>query len=481
MPTISKAESFDVNDTITQYKIAFENKDETEITLVGISAAVDTRHNINNSIFVSGACDYFWWTEDLDFLKKNIYRMRKAISYAIDEFQILSNKCVFTPWIGHDGRSGLVLENGKKIIRCGVGIGNNYWDLMPFGGYDALATIYFYDAALNMAKLEKAISKNPDWKIQNKEIKINYKNLLQLAKEIKKEAGQKFWNEKTGRFAAAIDVDGVMHDYGYTFLNCEAIYYGFANNEQTKSIMDWVSGKRIVSGDTSQTNDIYHWRMAPRATTKRNIDYYTYAWSAPETIPFGGQIQDGGAVLGFSFHDLMSRLKIYGADDAWHRLQEILKWDDEVQKEGGYRKYYGKNINRGSLQGGGTAGGLGMDCEFFESVLLPQVMIYGFMGFNALSDGFEIYPNLPTDWELVTISNIRFHNQVLDITANSKKINIKTKGAETDDIVFLPLGKWNATYFDDEGKKIGTKSVNVTKKYQGFPLKIDKSANVSFQ
>ncbi len=475
---ISKAKGYDVNDTITQYKISFENKNKTEIIVVGISAAVDTRHNINNSVFASATCDYFWWTDDLDFLEKNINRMRKAMRYAIDEFQIMSNKCVFTPWIGHDGRSGLVLENGKKTIRHGVGIGNNYWDLMPFGGYDALATIYFYDAAINMAKLEKEIAKNPDWKIQDNEDKINYKKLFCLAKEIKKEAGKKFWNEKTGRFVAAIDVDGVMHDYGYTFLNCEAIYYGFANKEQTKSIMDWVSGERIVSNDTSKGKDIYHWRMAPRATTKRNIDYYTYAWSAPEIIPFGGQIQDGGAVLGFSFHDLMSRLKIYGADNAWQRLQEILKWDEEVQSEGGYRKYYENNPKRGTLQGGGTAGGLGMDCEFFESVLLPQIMIYGFLGFSPSSDGFEILPNLPKDWQILGISNIRFHDQILDITANSKKINIQTKGPETDDFVFLASGKWKAIYFDKDGKKMGTKSVVVTKKNQGVPLRKNKSIRV---
>ena len=63
--------------------------------------------------------------------------------------------------------------------------------------------------------------------------------------------------------------------------------------------------------------------MAPRATTKRNIDWYAFAWSGPEAIPFGGQVQDGGAVLGFSFYDVMSRIKMLGPDDAWKRLMEI--------------------------------------------------------------------------------------------------------------------------------------------------------------
>ncbi len=77
------------------------------------------------------------------------------------------------------------------------------------------------------------------------------------------------------------------------------------------------------------------------------------------------------AVLGFSYHDLMARIKTKGADDAWMRLQAILNWFVEVEAEGGYRAYYEKP-GRGLLQGGGPPGGLGMDQEFLESVLVPK-------------------------------------------------------------------------------------------------------------
>ncbi len=472
---ISKNKTFDVNDTITQYKISFDNKTGDEIIIVAIASAVDTRHNINNSVFTSAACDYFWWTGDVDFLRENIQKMRKALRYAVNEFQIMSNKCVFTPWIGHDGRSGIVYRNGKKTIRHGIGIGNNYWDLMPFGGYDALATIYFYDAARNMAKLEYEISKYPEWRIPDSKEKFSYKNLERLSSAIKTSSNKRFWNEKDGRFVAAIDIENKAHDYGYTFLNCEAVYYGLAKKEQARHIMDWISGKRIVNSDTSKGEDIYHWRFAPRATTKRNVDYYTYAWSKPESIPFGGQIQDGGAVLGFSFHDLMSRLKVYGPDNAWQRLKEILNWFDEVQKEGGYRKYYEGHSERGTLQGGGTAGGLGLDHEFFESVLVPQVMIYGFLGFEPRYDGFKILPELPKDWPAMRNSNIRFHNQVLNITVKIGEITIETTGPETDEMVFLPRGKWKIYYKNEDGKNIKTKNVTVKNVGQGILFKTGKS------
>ncbi|HOA62672.1 MAG: hypothetical protein KA191_17195 [Verrucomicrobia bacterium] len=94
-----------------------------------------------------------------------------------------------------------------------------------------------------------------------------------------------------------------QHDYGWTFLNNEAVYYDFATPDQARSIRDWISGRRIVEGDTSTGPDIYRWRFGPRATTRRNIDYYFWGWSNPEDVPWGYQVQDGGSVLGFSYHD----------------------------------------------------------------------------------------------------------------------------------------------------------------------------------
>jgi hypothetical protein len=123
------------------------------------------------------------------------------------------------------------------------------------------------------------------------------------------------------------------------------------------------------------------------------VDYYFWGWSKPESIVFGGQVQDGGAVLGWSFMDLSSRLKVNGPDDAWLRLREIAHWFDEVQAGGGYREYYKKQ--GAALPGDGAAGGLGMDREFFESLLVPQIVLRGFLGFAPTADGCRIEPKLP--------------------------------------------------------------------------------------
>jgi len=89
-----------------------------------------------------------------------------------------------------------------------------------------------------------------------------------------------------------------------------------------------------------------------------------------------------------------------------------------VQAEGGYRAYYAKP-GRGSMQGGGTAGGLGLDKEFLESILVPQVMLEGFLGFEPGVDDFTVNPRLPRSWPSLTVRGIHFHDRVLDVTADA--------------------------------------------------------------
>jgi hypothetical protein len=104
-------------------------------------------------------------------------------------------------------------------------------------------------------------------------------------------------------------------------------------------------------------------------------------------------------------------------------------WFREVQGEGGYRTY-SATPGRGTLQGGGTAGGLGLDEEFLESVLVPQVMLQGFLGFRATATGYEIHPRLPRDWPELTVSGIRFHDRLLTVTAYADgRVDVVDTGA----------------------------------------------------
>src|SRR5207253_3636433 len=135
------------------------------LTLQAFFTQYDTRHNINGQNFIRGCAKYFWWTHDLNFLRSNIQRMRTALHYLMSEHQTLQRKAVYTAWVGHDGCSGLKrTAKGKEIIG-GEGIGNNYWDLLPFGGLDCYATIQYYDTLGAMAQLEQEISTHPEWQM----------------------------------------------------------------------------------------------------------------------------------------------------------------------------------------------------------------------------------------------------------------------------------------------------------------------------
>jgi hypothetical protein len=142
---------------------------------------------------------------------------------------------------------------------------------------------------------------------------------------------------------------------------------------------------------------------------------------------------------------------VLGPDNAWQRLQEILKWFDEVQAVGGYRKYYdGKR--EGTQQGGGTAGGLGLDHEFFESVLVPQVMLYGFLGFAPRAEGFKLDPRLPSDWPELSVDRVRFQNLTLRLRATRDSIEIHKDGlAAVPTQIQLPEGKWKCVWLGADG------------------------------
>lgn len=430
------------SDAISQFRIrALDAPAGDTLVLQAIFSQYDTRHSINESAYLIGCADYLAWTRDREFHASNLARMRAAVEHLIVEYQLEAEGVARNTWVGHDGRSGLSFEGGEKRIHSGVGIGSNYWDLLPFGHDDAYATNYAYAALLRMADIEDGAVDRGIGGTKGSTVgdpKRSASELRELAAKMKAEANRRFFSDSTGRFIGCVDVDGVIHDYGFTFLNLEAIAMGVATESHASSILDWLDGTRIVDGDTSVGADIYSFRFGPRATTRRNVEWYGWFWSGPESIPFGGQVQDGGAVLGFSYFDLMARLRVHGADDAWKRMSEILAWSDEVELAGGYRAYYAGQAGV-SLQGCGTPGGLGVDCEFFESALVAQAWIDGFVGFRPRADGsIVIDPRIPSGFESITVSGIRYDDAVLDVSVDRARVTI-TNRSET---VPLELRVW---------------------------------------
>ncbi|HLV81038.1 MAG TPA: hypothetical protein VKT32_12190, partial [Chthonomonadaceae bacterium] len=301
---------------VTRLRLGFGNtRPGAQITIQALFTQYDTRHDVNNQSFLLGCAAYFNWTGDINFLRRNLGRMRLALRYVLTGLHAEKEHCVLTLWPGHDALSGLQPDaQGHLQPRSGHGIGSNYWDLLPFGYKDAYATIQYYAALQAMTGIERAVLRHPEWNMPGGALVLDPDRLERDAAQAKETGNRLFWNAKTGRFDAGVDAEGQTHDYGFTFLNEEAVACDFATLPHAMAILDWIAGKRTVPGDTSQGADIYRWRFGPRATTRRNIDYYVWIWRDPDQIPWGGQVQDGGAVLGFSYYDLMARLRVFGPD-----------------------------------------------------------------------------------------------------------------------------------------------------------------------
>ncbi len=112
------------------------------------------------------------------------------------------------------------------------------------------------------------------------------------------------------------------------------------------------------------------------------------------------------------------------------RLNGILDWYREVQAGGGYQKYY--ETHDGTLQGGGPPGGLGLDQEFFESMMAPSVIICGFLGSDARPDGLHANPRLPEAWPTLTATNISYWGWLFDLTANPSAKNLRATVRQGD-------------------------------------------------
>lgn len=406
----------------------------------------DTRHTINNPILILAAWEYFRWTGDLAFLRENANRLRTALRYMLVTHNVEALHHARNPWVGHDGQAGYVLhDDGGKTYRPGHGIGNNYWDLMPFGHDDFYATAQCYAALVAMAELEEAAATHPGWGVPGGAWAQDPQALRLLAQRVKEKADALFWSDETGRFIACIDADGKRHDYGYTFLNLDAIWYGIAKPERARAILDWLDGRRIVAGDTSTGADIYHWRFGPRATTRRNVEWYGQGWTAPESIAWGGQVQDGGAVLGFAFYDLWARLHVLGPDNAWERLMALLAWERDVWAAGGYRAYYADGRHGTTLQGGGTAGGLGIDQEFFESSLIPAIVTRGWLGLRPTAEALHIAPRLPSACPRMGARNLLYRNVRFDIDVSHDDIVMVLHDAPVDSLQIAFDRSWTCS------------------------------------
>ena len=161
-------------------------------------------------------------------------------------------------------------------------------------------------------------------------------------------------------------------------------------------------------------------------------------WALPSSVYGGGsveQVQKLGNQVIFSA-DTVPRSGVRQLYRTRSDLLETTPLAATTLAGSEYLRSVGDN-NTAAMFSCGTPGGLGLDCEFFESVMVPQVIIDGFLGLDPSQDELRPAPNLPRDWPSVTINRINWRGTLMEFTATRPE-------SATVEATPVPPQKWKS-------------------------------------
>lgn len=522
-------------------KIEIRAKSGTTISgtcgLNSVRSDFDTRHANNQGVFLASLYEDFSFTGDVEYLKRNLTKARKVMNFYMQMYDTGRNLVYSSYMIGHDGDKTGEYSNStfnwgtdhkQALIRASA-IGNGYWDATYMPEYDFQTNLYFYKGLQSMIALEKYVEENGiniskseatiktaarnsgaigsstyDYTSDDLQ-KIADKVLVALRADYDETNHKGFYNTKTGRFIAGYDENaGKLYDYGYTQFNTEAIYLGVATDAQSESIMDWLDGTRTVSGERYTGSALYTYGFAPRSTTVANADTDDTLFNGTietDRVDNGKakadeeEVQYGGAMLWTSFYDIMARMKVNGADDAYSRLKGIQSWysgvynyytANAVENTYFYHDYYANNQVDGKWQllqggrygttatrGGNASGQMGIDSELAESILLVSTIPYGFMGIEgSVGNTLSISPELPSDLTSMKLENLMFHNVKYDLSASKDMVRLDAVHGKADGVqvtISLDIQDGQSVYLN--GKSTDDYSVSNGKAVLTVPMR----------
>lgn len=177
----------------------------------------------------------------------------------------------------------------------------------------------------------------------------------------------------------------------------------------------------LVSAYRDGPADIYdRFGWAPRATSRKNNFWYFWGW-AGVTVPWEGQLQDGGTDLYLSGFDVLCRARYRGGDDAWARLSAVLdRWKEPDHLCGG------DPLSRGETpQNEITPGSVGVDIPFPESGLAPGTFLEAIAGVEAHPDALLITPRLPAALDHIGVRNMSWRGRIVDLRITRDRVSLR--------------------------------------------------------
>lgn len=433
-----------------------------EVNLNCIRGNYDSRQIDNGFNLVEAARLYYEFTGDRQVLEDTLNRCRKIVMFMVYNMGGEYGLIDLSNFVGHDG--GVIWDGVSKTIA------SSYWDVLSLSPKSVYAQVLYYQTLQNLVYLEKCAKEegitieNPTIKLFNGgtiDYSLTQEDLTLLAKKVASKVQQPvdrvnktgYFDQEKGRFIEGFNMHGEVVDYGSTIFNNMVVSAGMATNVQAKSVTDWINGDRIIQGEDAKgykgdLNDytnygIYDYEFAPRTTTVKNSEQYTAGHFSEAGKEYSASCQDGGAILFTSYYDMMARIESRGIEDAYQRLKGIRDWYLKVyeySKQNGYdgttfyRGYYevGQGIN---LQGGNTAGSLGLDTEFLENAIVYSVVPFGFFNLEGVGvKNLSVSPSIPQELTFWRMENLMYNGVRYDLEAGKDYIILESVRGNTSNM-----------------------------------------------
>jgi len=285
-------------------------------------------------------------------------------------------------WIKMQDTDGDVLLEGRVMNEPVTGVGsgasgtyigdtvrNNYKD---FG-----ASLFYYDALINLAKLEDVLGK-----------KSAASSHRELASRVKNALSKIMWNQSNSGYLAWIEPNGVKQDYWVTGNNLHAVQCGLTNSKQTSMIIKKLNDNRDVLIDVVPCRTVLGVYAKDLCSNPEN-----YYWN-------------GGSWTLVSAPAMLAYRKTNDLNGAMH-IMDVLANKVIMTENGYYESYWGytgkENVCPGLLMNNG-----GVIWGFFAGVL----------GVDTSCDKLIISDTVPKDI-LPAEARIRYRGSDLEIKWSS--------------------------------------------------------------
>ncbi|WP_148282297.1 hypothetical protein [Corallococcus coralloides] len=356
--------------------------------------------------YINGIHLMYLWTRDADFLNLMLPRAEVVMdSYLLGTMQ---------------GASGLLVMPGTDNDGTANGRPSTYMDQVRSGHKDGWVNASFYSALRAMEDLETAAG--------NTVKALAYHN---RANAFPSQYRAGLW---TGtRYAGWRDVNGNLHDAGFTYVNLPALVRGLPSPADADRVLEWLDSPAAPTQGGAAANkpyntSVYQAVSSPRSNTLPLTSDEWDPWSNPDqsTSPSGGlpliygsHFQNGGTFLWLSYYDIMARLRYRHADDAMPRFQQMLTRMTRDSRRltfdvptmpwhvtGSFRDMNDFNEYKNEV---GTSG------EFSESGLSVLPLLYGFMGVSADLQGLHVKPEMPTALLHASVADVDYRGTLRSI------------------------------------------------------------------